>query len=124
MYFTTTTSTLSFILEGSEQVTALRAKVSIDKDDIESIVWHEAFQEWPSWHMRMPGSYLPKWVMAGSYWGDDGWDFVRARKRKGMIKPLLHNVLVITTKKEKFRRVIVQGKNESFKEIESWWKGK
>lgn len=123
MYYTLTNGTLSFIMEGSEQVIALRAKVSIDKADIESVSWHESFQDWPSWHMRMPGSYLPKWVMAGSYWGNDDWDFVLARKPKGMIRPLLRDVLVIKTKNEKYRRVIIQAPKEAYEEIQAWFKG-
>ncbi len=124
MYYTLTNSTLTFVMEGSEQVIALRAKVSIDKSDIESVRWHESFQDWPKWHMRMPGSYLPQWVMAGSYWGDDDWDFVLARKPKGMIKPLLRDVLVITTNKEKYKRVIIQSTNDAYNEINEWFQRK
>src|SRR6056297_1710153 len=117
MYYTLTNETLAVILEGTEQVVALRAKIEVKKADIISVSWHDSFRDWPSWHMRMPGSYLPKWVMAGSYWGDDGWDFVYAGKPKGIIKPILHNVLVVTTKQDKFRRVILQSTKENYEEI-------
>ena len=122
MYYTLTTETISFVLEGAEQVTALRAKVSVNKADILSIKWYDSFNEWPAWHMRMPGSYLPKWVMAGSYWGDMDWDFVLAKKPRGMIKPLLHNVLVIMTNKERYRRIIIQTTKDNYNEIVSWYK--
>ncbi len=111
-------------MEGSEQVIALRAKVSIRKSDIVQVTWHEAFQAWPVWQMRMPGSYLPKWVMAGSYYGDDGWDFILARKPRGLAKPIIHDVLVVTTKQEKYRRVIIQSTKDAYNEINDWYKRK
>ena len=74
--------------------------------------------------MRMPGSYLPRWIMAGSYWSDEGWDFIYAHKPKGLIKPILHKVLVITTKKDKYKRLIIETNKENAQEIESWWHDK
>ena len=82
MYTVTTTNSLSFILEGTEQILSFKAKVSVERDDILSITWHEKFNDWPDLLIRMPGSYLPAWLMAGSYWSDDGWDFVLAKKPK------------------------------------------
>lgn len=124
MYYTITNSRVSFILEGTEQVLALRAKVNVDKSDITDVQWHEAFSEWSTVLIRMPGSYMPRWVMAGSYWTDDGWDFVFAKKPRGMLRPILHKVLVITTKKPRYRRLIIETTKENAREIINWWKEK
>ncbi|HMT19079.1 MAG TPA: hypothetical protein PKD20_04750 [Candidatus Saccharibacteria bacterium] len=120
MYYTLTPDKLSFILEGPEQIAALRAKVSVERSDIISIKFHEVFSDWSRMMVRMPGSYLPRWIMAGSYWSDEGWDFVYAHKPRGLRAPMLHNVLVITTKKDKFRRLIIETKRDNAREIEHW----
>lgn len=122
MYYTFTTTSVSFILEGTEQVAALRAKVRVEKSDITDITWHSVFSDWNSMMVRMPGSYLPRWIMAGSYWSDEGWDFVYARKPRGMMKPILHKIMVITTNKDKYRRIILETSKENMQEIKSWWK--
>jgi hypothetical protein len=124
MYTTTTNNTLTFVLEGTEQVLAFRAKVAIDREDIVSVKWFDRFNEWPSLQVRMPGSYLPAWIMAGSYYSDDGWDFVLAKKPKGMLKPVLFDVLVVETTKIRYRRVIIRMKKEEAKEVIDWWEGK
>lgn len=121
MYYTLTNSTLAFILEGSEQIVALRAKIRVEKPDIISMQWHEVFSEWNTLLVRMPGSYLPGWIMAGSYWTEDGWDFVFAKKPRGLLRPILHSVLVITTKRPRYRRLVIETTEENAKEIISWW---
>lgn len=122
MYTQTTDQSLTFVLEGTEQALALRAKIRIEVEDITSVEWKEKFYDWPKMLVRMPGSYLPSWIMAGSYWTDDGWDFVFAKKPKGLIKPMLFDVLVITTSKNRYKRVIIRMKKKQAKEIESWFK--
>ena len=88
--------------------------------DILNISWHEKFSDWPSLQVRMPGSYLPAWIMAGSYWNDEGWDFVLAKKPKGLMVPVLFDVLVIETSKAKYRRIIVQMSQKKAQEIIKW----
>ena len=122
MYYTLTNSRLSYILEGTEQVLALRAKVNVDKKDIVDVQWHDTFSEWNNMMVRMPGSYLPRWIMAGSYWTDAGWDFVYAKKPKGMLQPILHKVLVVTTNKSRYRRLIIELTKDNAQEIIAWWK--
>lgn len=124
MYYTLTKQTLSFVLEGAEQVAALRAKVSVAKEDIMSVEWHEVFSDWSTMMVRMPGSYMPRWIMAGSYWSEEGWDFVYAHKPRGLIKPILHKVLVVTTSKDKFRRLVIESTKDNANEIKAWWQEK
>jgi len=121
MYYTLTNSTLAFILEGSEHVLALRAKVRVEKANITDIEWHEVFSDWSDLLVRLPGSYLPRWVMAGSYWTEDGWDFVFAKKPRGLLKPILHSVLVISTNKARYRRLVIETTKENANEIIHWW---
>ena len=121
MYTTTTTDSLTFVLEGTEQVLAFRAKVKVNRDDIESITWSDRFTDWPSLQVRMPGSYLPSWIMAGSYWNEDGWDFVLAKKPKGLVQPILFDVLVVKTKKTRYKRIIIRMEKDKAQEILSWW---
>ncbi len=124
MYHTLTNSKLALILEGTEQVLALRAKITVERSDIEDIQWHDVFSDWSSMMVRMPGSYLPHWVMAGSYWTEEGWDFVFAKRPRGILKPILHNVVLITTKKSRYKRIIVEITKENAREIIAWWKEK
>ena len=124
MYTTTTKNSLTFVLEGTEQVLSFRAKVKIAREDIASIAWHEKCSEWPSLQVRMPGSYLPSWIMAGSYWSDDGWDFVLAKKPKGMMQPVLFDVLVVETTQNRYRRVIIRMEQDKAREVIDWWKAK
>ena len=122
MYFTRTNETLCVILEGREQITALKAKVAIPKTSIISMSWHDVFKDWRTWEVRMPGSYLPKWIMAGSFWTEEGWDFVYGRRPRGVLRPELHKVLVIETDMKKFKRVIIGTGKKDAAEIIDWWK--
>lgn len=124
MYTVTTKDNISFILEGTEPILAFRAKISVDKKDIISVKWCEKFNDWPDMQIRMPGSYLPSWIMAGSYWNDEGWDFVLAKKPKGLTQRMLFDVLVIETTKDKYRRVILRMSKDKAKPILQWWKEK
>jgi len=124
MYYTLTNSTLAFILEGSEQILALRAKVRVEKEDVVGMEWHEAFSDWSDLLVRLPGSYLPRWIMAGSYWTEDGWDFVYAKKPRGLLKPILHKVLVISTNRDRYRRLVIETTKDNAREITNWWMGK
>lgn len=124
MYTVTTKNSLSFILEGTEQILAFKAKVAVNREEITSLTWHEKFNEWPDLLVRMPGSYLPAWIMAGSYWHEEGWDFVLAKKPKGLTQPLLFDVLVIETSLQRYRRIIIRMSKETAKPVLDWWKNK
>ncbi len=63
-------------LEGREQVFALRAKIDIPRKSILSVEWKDVFRDWKTWEVRIPGTGLPGVLFAGSYWTEDGWDFM------------------------------------------------
>jgi hypothetical protein len=121
MYHILTNNSLSIVLEGSEQVLTLRAKITVERQDIIRATWHDTFSDWRETTIRMPGTYVPKWLMAGSYWTPDGWDFVYAKKPSGkMMVPLLQDVLLIETTKDKYRRIIIQLDKSHAQEIIKW----
>lgn len=107
---------------GSEQVWALRAKISIPTETIKDIRFEPTFQDWRKWEVRMPGTGAPKLLLAGSYWTEEGWDFLFVRKPGGFYKPPVDNVLVIETNQNRYKRLIVSSdKTESGRMIK-WWK--
>jgi hypothetical protein len=122
MYITTTNQSLNIILEGGEQIAALKAKVMLPKKIIKSITWYEHFNDWCNWEVRIGGSYVPRWLMAGSYWTEQGWDFVYANKPKGMVKPRLDNVMVVETNQNRYHRVIITGTKKQTNQLLKWWK--
>lgn len=124
MYYTLTNSSLAFILEGPEQVAALRAKVVIELSDITNMEWMDVFAGWNKWLIRLPGTYMPKMIMAGSYWSEEGWEFVYAKKPKGFSRPILHDVLVIRTNKDRYSRLVIETTKENAQEMINWWKDK
>lgn len=121
MYVNTTDTTLTVVLEGKEQLFAFKAKVVVPKGTIQSISYHKTFSEWRGMEIRIPGSYMPSWLMAGSYWTDQGWDFIYAKKPKGVIKPELTNVLVINTDLNRYNRIIIGLPQNRSKELIDWF---
>lgn len=121
MYTVTTNNSISFVMEGTEQVLSLRAKITVECDDIIDVAWFDKFNDWPDLQIRMPGTYLPRWVMAGSYWSEDGWDFVLAKKPKGLTQPFLFDVLVVHTKNDRYKRIIIRMDKDRASDVLKWW---
>jgi hypothetical protein len=109
-------------LHGKEQFFALRAKVEVPREVITDIQFHEKFQTWRKWEVRMPGTGAPRLLLAGSYWTEEGWDFLYIKKPHGLIKPVADNVLVITTTQSRYTRLIVSCSSADAKRIIGWWK--
>lgn len=122
MYFAETNGSLTLILEGKEQIATLKAKVVLPRKSIKNMQFMPVFKEWRNWQVRMPGTYAPKLLMAGSYWTEEGWDFVYAKKPRGFVKPELHEVLVVETDLNRYRRVIVAIPKKRAEELVTWWK--
>lgn len=120
MYFSTTNQVLTLVLEGREQIAALKAKVVVPKKSIKTVEFVEEFSDWRKWEVRMPGTYAPRLLMAGSYWTEQGWDFIYAKKPHGFIKPRLEKVLVIETSLTKYNRLIVGINKKQAQEIIDW----
>jgi hypothetical protein len=103
----------------------LRAKISLPKKDITSIHFEPSFSDWRKWEVRMPGTHAPRLLLAGSYWTEEGWDFMYIRRpQRGLFKPEVENVLVIETDQNRYRRVIVSYGAKDADKIVKWWKKK
>ena len=111
-------------LHGKEQFWALRAKISIPKETIKSVSFEPRFQDWRKWEVRMPGVHAPTKLLAGSYWTEEGWDFMYIRRPVGFLKPKVSDVLVIETDQDRYRRVILSSDEAEGRRIISWWKKK
>lgn len=112
------------ILHGREQLWALRAKIVIPKKDIMNVEYVSEFSDWRKLEVRLPGASVPGKLVAGSYWTEEGWDFLYIKNPRGFIKPRADNVLVIETNQNRFKRIIVSADATSAAEILAWWKAK
>ncbi len=115
---------LSVILHGREQLWAVRAKVRVPKETITGMRFEKSFKDWRKWEVRMPGASAPKLLIAGSFWTEEGWDFMYVRKPRGFYKPTAENVLVIETDQNRYCRIIVSCEEDEAKKIISWWQKK
>ncbi len=122
MKITTNEDGLCVILHGREQLWALRAKLQINRDDIMNIRYMSLFDEWRKWEVRMRGASIPGHLVAGSYWTEEGWDFVYIIDPRGFVKPKADNVLVIETEQDRFRRIILSYDKAEAESIVAWWK--
>lgn len=121
MIVKTTQDMLHIELHGKEQLWAVKAKIDVPLQNILEISYEEKFQDWRKWELRMPGTHAPKLLIAGSYWTEEGWDFIYAKRPIGFINPLIQNVLVVITNQEKFRRVIIGLDEKEAKQVVNWW---
>lgn len=115
---------LCVVLHGREQLWALRAKLLVNRDSITNIRFMNVFDEWRKWEVRMPGASIPGHLVAGSYWTEEGWDFVYVLDPRGFVKPKADNVLVIETDQSRYKRIILSYDKAEAESIMSWWKKK
>lgn len=107
-------------LEGKEQIWALKSKIDIPKEHILFVEWREVFDEWKKYELRLPGTYAPGLIAAGSFWTEEGWDFMYITKPKGFTNPLVKHVLVIETDLKKYRRVILSIDHAEASKVLTW----
>ncbi len=111
-------------LQGKEQILSIRAKVVVPKSIIKLCEWRETFSEWRRWEVRLPGAGIPKRVIAGSFWTEEGWDFLYLLNPHSFINPFVHNVLFIETDEHKFKRIILSCDKKEADRIAAWAKKK
>lgn len=121
LILTTNKDSLRVELHGREQFWALRAKVDIPKSSIKDIRYEPTFKDWRKWEVRIPGTAVPRLLFAGSYWTEEGWDFLYIKKPRGLIKPTVNSVLVVETDQNRYKRVIVTCDPAEAKRIIKWW---
>lgn len=69
----------------------------------------------------MPGTHAPKLLLAGSYWTEEGWDFLYIKRPQGFLKPVAENVLVIETNQTRYSRIIISLDSTEAARIVRWW---
>ncbi|MBA2278850.1 hypothetical protein H0V99_00190 [Candidatus Saccharibacteria bacterium] len=121
MIITTNKTGICLELHGREQLWSLRAKINVPKDTIQDVRFEPKFQDWRKWEVRMPGSGAPRILLAGSYWTEEGWDFLYVKKPGGYYKPPVEDVLVIETSENRYRRIIVTIEAKEANQIIKWW---
>lgn len=122
MTITTNDQGIRIELHGREQLAALRAKVEVPRPCIQDVRFEARFQDWRKVEVRMPGTNAPRLLLAGSYWTEEGWDFLYIKRPHGFLKPLVENVLVIETDQNRYRRVIVSIEPTEAEALVKWWK--
>ncbi len=125
MRFVTSPDYLTLQLQRSEQIAALKAKVTLQKNQIADVTWNDTFEDWRRWEVRMPGSAIPNRLLAGSYWTEEGWDFLYIKRPVGISNTVALNVIVINLRNhEKYSRVIVSATEDDYNHIDRWLRGK
>lgn len=125
MRFVTSPEQLTLQLQRSEQIAALKAKITITKGQIATVTWNDTFEDWRRWEVRMPGSSIPNRLLAGSYWTEEGWDFLYIKRPVGVSNTVALNVIVFTLQgHEKYTRVVVSATEEDYKHIDKWFRRK
>ena len=107
-------------MEGQEQIWSLKSKIDIPKKHILFAEWREVFDEWKKWELRMPGTYAPGILIAGSFLTEEGWDFMYITKPKGFTNPVVRYVLVIETDLKKYRRIILSLEHSEAQKVLTW----
>lgn len=111
-------------LHGKEQIMAVKAKVVVPKSSIIICEWRQTFSEWRKWEVRLPGAGIPKRIIAGSFWTEEGWDFLYLLKPHSYINPFVHDVLFIETTDNKFKRIILSCDKKEAEKVIKWAKKK
>lgn len=122
MIVTTDKTGLSIELHGKEQLWALRAKINVLRSTIRNISFESKYNDWRKWEVRMPGTHAPRMLLAGSYWTEEGWDFMYIKRPSKFINPTVFDVLVIETDQDRYKRVIFSCEEAEAKKIIRWWK--
>lgn len=122
MIFVTNPKELVIELHGREQMWALKAKITVAKKDIEVLEYKDVFKDWRKWEVRLPGTGMPGKLVAGSFWTEEGWDFLYLTNPHGWVNPFVHNVLYIETKQQKFKRIVISCTPEQATPVVAWAK--
>lgn len=107
-------------LEGQEQLWALKSHIDLRRKDILYAEWCEYFDDWKKYELRLPGTYAPGLLAAGSFWTENGWDFLYVTNPKGFTNPVAKQVLLIETELDKYRRLILSLDYQEAAKVLTW----
>jgi hypothetical protein len=113
-------NTLRIQLEGSEQLWAMKTHIDVPKSNILYTEWCEYFDDWHKYEVRLPGTFAPGFLAAGSFLTENGWDFLYITKPKGLINPVAKQVLIIETDLNKYRRLILSMEHADASKVLTW----
>lgn len=120
MNFLTDKKSLIIELYGREQLWSLKAKIIVLKKDIINVQYLDIFKDWRKWEVRLPGTGMPGRLIAGSFWTEEGWDFLYLKNPHGWLNPFVHNVLLIETKQQKYKRIILSITKAEAQNVLTW----
>ena len=120
MRFVTDKSQLIIEFQGREQIWALKTKVSVLKKHIIRVEYMSTFGDWRKWEVRLPGTGMPGKLIAGSFWTEEGWDFLYLKNPKGWLNPVVYNVLYIETTDKKYHRIILSCPSDEAGLVTEW----
>lgn len=120
MRFITDKSQLIIEFQGREQIWALKTKVSVLKKHIVRVEYMSTFGDWRKWEVRLPGTGMPGKLIAGSFWTEEGWDFLYLKNPKGWLNPVVYNVLYIETTDKKYHRIILSCPSDEAGLVTEW----
>lgn len=112
---------LTIELIGREQIWALKAKVESLKKNVLQVRYLNEFNDWRKWELRLPGTGMPGKLVAGSFWTEEGWDFLYLTNPHGWLNPIVHNVLYIETNQPKYKRIIVSCSRADADSVIAWF---
>jgi hypothetical protein len=69
----------------------------------------------------MPGASIPGHLVAGSYWTEEGWDFIYIINPRGVYKPVADDVLVIETNQNRYARILLSTDAKEASRVVKWW---
>ena len=120
MKFLIDSHSLVIELQGFEVMWALKARVTVEKSDIMAAEYLEVFRGWRKWELRLPGTGIPGVLIAGSFWTDEGWDFLYLKDLGGFPNTFARNVLCIETTLDRYRRIIVTCQRAEVDHVLEW----
>lgn len=120
MNYITTKDALTIELTGREQIWALKSKLIIPKKRIARILFLDIFKDWRKYELRLPGTGMPGKLVAGSFWTEEGWDFLYLKNPHGWLHPYAQHVLCIETDMQKFKRIIVSCDKDQANILANW----
>lgn len=124
MKIITDKTSLTINFEGSESIWALRKQITIPKDKIAQINWHEHFDSKDSGSLwRVAGTGAPGILFAGYFRGNGKQQFVYIRRPKGFFSISAKDILVIETKDGFIhKRILLSVEKSSADNVLNWFK--
>lgn len=115
MKFLLSDTKLELVLEGMEQVWALKRTISIPAEAVKNVEWiGSTANRWRLNGLRFPGTSIPGVFYAGSFYHRSGWVFRYIRARKP-------GCLMITTNMRRYHAIRVTIEEIEGLRVRTWF---